>query len=315
MNYLVSTLFHATIPSLAIAGSRFVTVPVPVETRVVVCVSLASEKITEHTSEVGNVGLGLKLEGSAVSKVLGKLRRASLAEGRDGDGLLLLHDKLVLLGGRLGLESLPWKTSLEEVHQDVTNGLEIVTTGLLDTQVVIDGSITRSTGQRSTLTLRNVLEGSGVTVSFGQTEINAVDKVSVSAASVGDKVSGLDITVDQVARVHEFHTFKHLVGNHENSLEGESTSTLVELILEGRTKEIHNHEVVGILGSKIVDLGESGSILQFTVNLVFVTQLRTPSPVLFELHSNLLAIGANTEVNVSKGPSTDTLGDSVFRDR
>lgn len=281
----------------------------------VVRVSLASEEITEHASEVCNVGLGLKLEGSAVSEVFGKLGWASLAEGGDGDRLLLFHDKLVLLGGRLGLESLPWKTSLEEVNQDVTNGLKIVTTGLFDTQVIIDGSITRSTGQRSTLTLGNVLKGSGVTVSLRQTEINAVDEVTVSAASVSDKVGGLDITVDQVARVHEFYTFEHLIGNHKNGLEGESTSTLVELILEGRTEEIHNHEVVGILGSKVVDLGKSGSILQFTVDLVFVTQLRTPSSVLFELHGNLLAIGADSEVNVSEGTSTDTLGDSVFRDR
>jgi len=282
---------------------------------VVVRVSLASEEITEHASEVGNVGLGLELEGSAVGEVFGKLRWASLAEGGDGDGLLLFHDKLVLLGGRLGLESLPWKASLEEVDQDVTNGFEIVTTGLFDTQVVIDGGITRSTGQGSTLTLGNVLEGSGVTVSLGQTEINAVDEVTVSSATVGDKVSGLDITMDQVAGMHEFNTLKHLVGNHQNGLQGEPTSTLVELILEGRTEEIHNHEVVGILGSEVVDLGESGSILQLTVHLVFVTQLRTPSAVLFEFDGNLLAVGADTEVNVSKGTSSDTLGDSVFRDR
>jgi len=282
---------------------------------VVVRVSLASEEVTEHSSEVGNVGLGLELEGSAVGKVFGKLRGASLAEGGDGDGLLLFHDKLVLLGGRLGLESLPREASLEEVDQDVTDGFEIVSARLLNTQVVIDGGVTGGTGQGSTLALGNVLKGSGVTVSLGKTEIDTVDKVAVSAATVRDKVGGFDITVDQVAGMHEFHAFKHLVGDHENGLEGESTAALVELILEGRTEEIHNHEVVRILGSEVVDLGESGSILQFTVYFVFVTQLRTPGAVLLELHGNLLAIGADSEVNVSERPSTDSLGDSVFRNR
>jgi hypothetical protein len=151
-----------------------------------------------------------------------------------------------------------------------------------------------------------------VAVSLGQTEINAVDKVAVSAAAVGHKVSGLDITVDQVARVHEFHALEHLVGDHEDGLERESSATLVELILERRTEEVHYHEVVRILGSKVVNFGESGGVLQFTVDLVFVTQLRTPGAVLFELDGDLLAIGADSEVNVSKRPSADAFGDSVF---
>jgi len=100
-----------------------------------------------------------------------------------------------------------------------------------------------------------------MTVSLGQTEIDTVDEVAVSSASVCDKVSGFDVTMDQVAGVHQFDTLQHLVGDHKNGLEGKSPSALVELILEGRTKEIHNHQVVGILGSEVVDLGKSGSIL------------------------------------------------------
>ena len=118
--------------------------------------------------------------------------------------------------------------------------------------------------------------------------------------------------MNQVAGVHEFNTLEHLIGNHKNGLERESTAALVELILEGGTKEIHNHEVVGILGTKVVDLGETGGVLQFTVDLVFVSKLRTSRTVLFELDSYLLAIGANSEVNVSEGSSTDAFGNSVF---
>jgi len=313
---LIPGIFPASFSSgRTVSRSGFVTVPVPVETRVVVRVALASEQVTEHTSEVSNVGLGLELEGSAVGQVFGKLRRTSLAKSGDGDGLLLFHNELVLLGGRLGLESLPRQTSLEEVDQHVTDGFEIISAGLLDTQVIVDGSVTRSTGERSTLALGDVLEGSGVTVSLGQTEINAVDKVAVAAASVRDKVGGFDIAMDQVTGVHQLDALEHLIGYHENGFEGEASPALVELVLEGRTEKVHNHEVVRILGSKVVDLGEPGGILQLTVDLVLVTQLRTPGTVLFELHCDLFAIGTDSEVNVSKGSSADAFGDSVFRNR
>jgi len=289
-----------------------VAVPVPVQTGVVVRVSLASEQVAEHSAEVGNIGLGLELEGTAVGQVFGKLGGASLAECGDGDGLLLFHNQLVLLGGRLGLESLPGETSLEEVDQHVADGLEIIPSGLFDSQVVIDGGVPGGSGQRSALALGNVLEGSGVPVSLGQTEIDAVNKVTVTAATVGDKIGGLDIAMDQVAGVHEFDALEHLVGDHEHGLEGESSAAFVELVLEGGTEEVHDHEIVGILGSKVVDLGETGGVLQFTVDLVFVTQLRTPGAVLFELDGDLFAIGADSEVDVPKGPSADAFGDSVF---
>jgi len=95
---LISGLLKDVVPALAVTSSRFVTVPVPVQTGVIVGVTLASEQITEHTSEVCDVGLGLELQGSTVRQVLSKLRRASLAERRDRDRLLLFHNKLVFFG-------------------------------------------------------------------------------------------------------------------------------------------------------------------------------------------------------------------------
>jgi hypothetical protein len=267
-----------------------VSVPVPVETGVVVGVSLGSEEITEHSTKVGNVGLGLEFKRAAVGKVFGELTGAALAEGRDSDTLLLFHNELVLLGGGLGLESLPGESALEEVYEDVSNGLEIITSRLLHTQVVIDGSITRSTGQRTSFSLGNVLKGSRVTVSLGKSEIDTVDKVSVSTSSISHKVSRLNITVDQVARVHQFYTLQHLISDHKNGLERKSSTTFVELIFQRGSKKVHDHEIVGILCSKVMNFGETRSILQFTVYLIFVTQLRTSSSVLFELDSHLLVI-------------------------
>lgn len=210
-----------------------------------------------------------------------------MAQGRNGDGLLLLHNELVFLGGRLGLESLPWKTSLEEVDQDVSDGLEIISSRLLHSQVIVDGRITRSTGEGSSFTLRNVLKSTRVAVTLGKTEINAVDEVAVSSSTVSDKVSRLDISVNQVARVHQLDTLQKLVCHHQDSLERKATSTLVELILQRGTQEVHDHQVVRVLGSKVVNLGESRSVLQLTVHLVLVTELRAAGSMLFELDSDL----------------------------
>ena len=46
--------------------------------------------------------------------------------------MFLLHDKLVLFRGALGLESLPRKAALEEVDENVANGLKVITAGLFD---------------------------------------------------------------------------------------------------------------------------------------------------------------------------------------
>mmetsp|Transcript_31907 Transcript_31907/g.77324 ORF Transcript_31907/g.77324 Transcript_31907/m.77324 type:complete len:272 (+) Transcript_31907:158-973(+) len=265
-------------------------VPVPIQTRVVVGVSLRPKQVAEHASQIGNIGLGLKFERAAVSQVFRKLRRTSLAQGRNGNGLFLFHNELVFLGGRLGLESLPWKSSLEEINQDITNRLEIISSRLFHSQVIVNGSITRSTSKRSSFTLRNVLKGTRVAITLGKTEINAIDKVTIASSTISDKVGRLDISVNQVARVHQLDTLQKLISHHQDSLERKATSALVELILQRRTKEIHHHQVVRVLGSKVMNLGKPRSVLQFTVHLVLVTKLRAAGSMLFKLDSDLIVV-------------------------
>ena len=296
-------------------SARIDAVPVPVQGGVVVGVALRPEEVTEHASEVGDVGLGLELERAAVGEILGKLGGAALAEGGDGNGLLLLHNELVLLGGRLGLEALPREAALEEVDEDVADGLEVVTAGLLDAKMVVDGGVTGGTGQGAALALGDVLQGAGMAVPLGQTKVDAVDEVAGPAASVGDEVGGLDVTVDEVAGVHQLDALQHLVGDHEDRLEGESAAALVELILEGRAEKVHHHEVVRILGAKVVDLGEARGILQLTVHLVLVTELWTASAMLFEFNSNLTLGGEGVEQRSEAHKVRHTMREMRWTDR
>jgi len=204
---------------------------------------LTREQIAKHYPKVRNVRLGLKLQTAAIRKVFRELGGTSLAQCRNSNGLLLLHDELVLRRGALGLKSLPWQSALEEIHQDVPDGFEVITAGLLHTQVVVDGGIAGRAGEGPALALGDVLEGAGVAVSLRKAKINAVHKVT-SATTVSDEVGWLDVAMDEMTAVHYLHSLQHLIRDHEDSLEAEPTSALVELILKGWTEQIHYHQVI-----------------------------------------------------------------------
>lgn len=59
------------------------------------------------------------------------LTRISFAKNFDGCGHLLLADSLVLLSLGGSLEALPGQRAQVEVHEDVTEGLQVVTSRLL----------------------------------------------------------------------------------------------------------------------------------------------------------------------------------------
>lgn len=144
---LVATFVHSVARNAFAAASSLQSVPVPVETAVVVGVSLRSEQVSEHAAQVSNVWLGFELQAAAVRKVLGELAGAALAESGDRDRLFLFHDKLVLFGGGFGLETLPGQSSLEEIDQNVSDRFQIISARLLHAQVIVDGGVTGRTRQ------------------------------------------------------------------------------------------------------------------------------------------------------------------------
>ena len=275
-------------------------IPIPIQTRIIIGISLAPKQIPKHAPQVGNIGLGLKLETATIGQILGKLRGASLTQGGNRNGLLLLHNELILLSGGLGLESLPGQSPLEEVDEDISDTLEVITSRLLHSQVIVNRGITGSTRQRPPLPLGDMLEGTGVSISFAQSEIDAVDEIARAAASIGDEVGGFDIPVDQVAGVHQLHALQHLIGDHEDGLETEATAAFVELILERGAEQIHHHEVVGVLGAEVVDFGEAGGILELAVDFVFVAELGAACSVFFEFDGHLLPVGSHAQINITE---------------
>lgn len=147
-------------------GVLLVLVDSPIED-IVILETLSDEEVTEDLAEVAVVGLIVETERSSVVEVDGKLVGEATAEDFGRGGHLLLHDTVVLLLLGSSLESLPGKGATAEVKHDITKRLHIVSAGLLNTQVSVDGSITSSSSQVLVLTVRNVEVSLGIPVLLG----------------------------------------------------------------------------------------------------------------------------------------------------
>ena len=65
---------------------------------------------------------------------------------------------------------------------------------------------------------------------LSEAEIDYIDVVLLLADS-NEEVIGLDVSVQEVARVDELDSLQHLVSQHKDCLEGELTLAVVEQVL------------------------------------------------------------------------------------
>jgi len=129
-----------------------------------------------------------------------------LCELLDGRALLLLADLLVLLLVGRRLESLPGQAPAQEVHEDVSERLEVVAPRLLAPEVRVDAHVARRARQALALAVRDVLLRLGVAVLLGHAKVDDVDRVGVLRPRPADEeVVGLDVAVDQVLLVDRLH--------------------------------------------------------------------------------------------------------------
>lgn len=211
-------------------GVFLVLVDGPVED-VVVLEGFADEEVPEDLAEVGVVGLVVEAQGTGVVEVNGEFVGVATAENLGGGGHLLFHDTviLLLLGG--GLEPLPGEGATAEVEHDIAEGLHIITAGLFDTEMGVDGGVAGGTGEVLVLTVGDVEVSLGVTVFLGETKVDDIDLVA-ALADAHEEVVGLDITVDEGLGVDVLDAGDELVGEEENGLEGELAVAEVEEVLK-----------------------------------------------------------------------------------
>jgi len=186
----------------------------------VVLVALSEEQILQKPAEVGVVGAVLEAQTATIVQIGHELAWEVLTEDLDWRRHLLLHDLLVFLLFGVGLEALPRQTSTIEIHEDIANCFKIVPPALLNAQVRVDTSITRSACQILVLTVRDVLLRLRVTVLLGEPEVDGMDLVRLFAQP-DQKVVRLDIAMDEVLGVHILYAIDHLICQHQNRLQGE----------------------------------------------------------------------------------------------
>ena len=129
--------------------------------------------------------------------------REAVTEILDRSCLLLLADLLVLLLVGSSLQTLPWQTASQEVHENVTQSLQVVPTRLFASQMGVDTHVTRRTRKGLALPVRDVLLRLGVTVLLGHTKVHDVNYISTLRAwSANEEVVRLNVAVDEVLLVN-----------------------------------------------------------------------------------------------------------------
>lgn len=178
----------------------------PVEDEVVF-VSHPVKEVFEEFAQVTDVRLLFELETATVVQVNSELVRQILCQHLDGRGQLLVPNFFILLLLSSGGKSLPRKAAFVEVHEDEAERLKIISTGLLDSQVGVDGGIAGCSRQIFAITVRDVLTRLRVAEALGEAEVDDIDVVLL-LSNADQEVVWLDVTMQKVARVDEFNSLQ-----------------------------------------------------------------------------------------------------------
>lgn len=103
------------------------------------------ETVLEQVDDVVVVGVARKGQLAAVLHEFFELRRVVEAELVKGHLLLLALNGIILLVLGATWEALPRQRASEEVEQHVTNSLEVISAGLLVTDVRANGRVSSGT--------------------------------------------------------------------------------------------------------------------------------------------------------------------------
>jgi len=162
----------------------------------------------------------------------------------------------------------------------------------------VDRRVTGSSRQVLVFTIRDMLLCLRVAVLLGQAEINAMHLICLFA-NADEEIIGLDIAMDKILGVHVLDTVNHLICKHENCLEGELAIAEVEEILERRSQQIDNHDVVVTLDSVPMHIGDTNTAGKNLVEFGLVKKLRMLGLDGLKLDGNLLVgldVGADVDV-------------------
>jgi len=163
----------------------------------------------------------------AVVEHLAKALWVVFRQSFDSDLHLLLLDVSVFFSLWPSWKALPWKLTLQEVEKYMANRFEAVSSGLLVTNVSVQGGVSSCSCEIFTVFERYVLSVAGL-VALCQTKINNVDGVFGSFRSSSHEIIRLDVSVDDSFFVNYLNSLEHLNCNMEHSREVKLSPALLE---------------------------------------------------------------------------------------
>ena len=176
---------------------------------VIVLEPFTNKEVTEQLPQVRVIGFVIETKCARVVEEDAELRGEAAAEEIGWRGHLLLHDSVVLLLLGSSLLTLPGESTAEEVHENISERLQIVPASLLNPKVGVDGGVARSARHVLVLPVPNMKVRLRVPVLLGQTKLVDVDlalgiSITFLVATLPNapqEVVGLDVVVNEVARV------------------------------------------------------------------------------------------------------------------
>lgn len=155
----------------------------------------------------------------------------------------------------------------------------------------VDAHVSCCARQRFALSVGDVLLGLGVAVLLGHAEVDDVDDVGrLGARAADEEVVGLDVAVDEVLLVDCLYAGQHLLGDHDDRLDGEAAVAVVEQVFQRRSEQVDDEDVVQTLLAEVVDIGDAGwrGVCQWAgrIGELHSNHSRQPTRILYVLYSS-----------------------------
>ena len=163
----------------------------------------------EQTDDVSVVWLLSERKTSTVVQEFFVLIWEVFAKVIDRDLLLLFLDIGILFSFGSARKTLPRESSFEEVDQDMTYSLKIISSRLFVPDMSVDRSVSSCTREILTISERDVLPIGGF-VTFGKTKINDINCILGLFSSSDHKVIWFYISMDDSLLVHHLNSLNHL---------------------------------------------------------------------------------------------------------
>lgn len=124
----------------------------------------------------------------------------------------------------------------------MADGLEVISSGLFDSLVCRNGSITSGTGQILAVFVRDVLSFR-VFEAFGQSKVDNEDVIFCRFGATDEEVVRFDISVDYTLLVDFLYTGEKPDGDQQDRFQVEVAATRRKEVFQGRPQLIHDHHI------------------------------------------------------------------------